>query len=164
MKKTAFLSVLLIVLLQSCMTVRNMDDFYAKYENEATLIPIPKFALQWASKESENNEFLKHLNSAKVFLLKGTSATKQERVLRDFESSLRGEHYESLLKLNHSQQRVQVSVLENNGMVQKMLLGISGLQNILIIESKMNVHKDELERALEKMSDQDVEQLRNLLE
>ncbi len=164
MKRIALFLTIGFLFLQSCSSVHTMSDFYSKYENEATIIPIPKFALQFAAKQTNSNEFIKYLNSAKVFVLKKSSPNKQSRVLKDLKSSIRGEHYQDLISLKNNQNSLQISILENDGKVQRMILGISGFQNVMVIESKMNVLRTDLEKALENISDDDVEAIKDLID
>ena len=69
MKKIIGLSFIAVLLtFQSCGTTSNMQEFYTKYDNQSTVIPLPSFALKLAGKAGGTDLF-NYLKSAKVFVV-----------------------------------------------------------------------------------------------
>lgn len=163
MKKIIGLSFLTIMLaLQSCGTTSNMQEFYAKYDNQATVVPLPSFALKLAGKVS-GTELFGYLKSAKVFVISDAGEAKQKRVMRDLQSSVRGESFENMVKLKSKSNNLNVSIKENGGRVNKMIFGVNGLRNVLVIDSKLDIPRAELDKALDKINAEDIQDLADIL-
>lgn len=163
MKNLLFISAFILFFLQSCSSVNSMQGFYNKYESEATVIPVPQFALKLAGKNSESLEFLQYLKSAKIFVMSSVSANKQQRVMKDLQSSIKGDRYTSFLKINKGSQQINVSVLEQGDQVKSLLLGINGLQNVMVIDSKLDITKAKLEEVFSKIDESEISELKKAL-
>lgn len=149
--------------LASCSSTKNMNEFYSKYDKEATVIPVPKLALSIAKKNVGNIKLLDYINSAKIFIINDASTAKQNRVIKDLQSATRGENFDQLTKLNYKKKNLAVSYSENNGKINQLILGINGLKNVLVIDSKVNLTVAELEEALNTIDLTDLEGLANIL-
>ncbi len=139
-----------------------MQGFYNKYEDQATVIPLPGFALNMAANNS-NMEFLKYLKSAKIFIVNDVNENKQQRVIKDLQSSIKGDRFENLAKLKSGNKNLNISILESGNQVKSMIIGLNGFRNVMVIDSKLNVSRTDLEKALEKLSDNDINQIGEIL-
>lgn len=163
MKKLIGLSfVAILLILQACGTTKNMQEFYAKYDKQATVIPLPSFALKLAGKSSGSDLF-NYIKSAKVFVISDAGEGKQKRVIRDLQSSFRGENLENLIKVKSKNNNLNIALKEQNGRVNKMIFGINGLQNVLVIDSKLDIARTDLDKALENINPDDIEGLAEIL-
>ena len=80
MKKIIGLSFIAVLLtLQSCGTTSNMQEFYTKYDNQSTVIPLPSFALKLAGKAGGTDLF-NYLKSAKVLAHYENKGIKYTRI------------------------------------------------------------------------------------
>ena len=163
MKKLIGLSFVTILLtLQSCGTTANMQQFYSKYDHPSTVIPLPAFALKLAGKTS-GTELFNYLKSAKVFIINDAGQGKQKRVMRDLQSSMKGENYENMVKLKAKNSNLNVAIKENNGRVNKLVFGVNGLNNVLVIDSKLDVSRADLDKALDNINAEDIQDLVDIL-
>lgn len=163
MKKIIGLSVIAtLFVLQACGTTKNMQEFYSKYDNQATVIPLPSFALKLAGKAGGTDLF-NYIKSAKVFIISDAGEGKQKRVIRDLQSSFRGENLENLVKIKSKNNNLNIALNEQNGRVNKMIFGINGLKNVLVIDSKLDITRAELDKALENINTDDIENLSEIL-
>lgn len=163
MKKIIGLSFIAILfVLQACGTTKNMQEFYSKYDNQATVIPLPSFALKLAGKAGGTDLF-NYIKSAKVFIISDAGEGKQKRVIRDLQSSFRGENLENLVKIKSKNNNLNIALNEENGRVNKMIFGINGLKNVLVIDSKLDITRAELDKALENINTDDIENLSEIL-
>lgn len=163
MKKIIGLSVIaMLFVLQACGTTKNMQEFYSKYDNQATVIPLPSFALKLAGKAGGTDLF-NYIKSAKVFIISDAGEGKQKRVIRDLQSSFRGENLENLVKIKSKNNNLNIALNEQNGRVNKMIFGINGLKNVLVIDSKLDITRAELDKALENINTDDIENLSEIL-
>lgn len=162
MKKIIALTCIGLFALQSCASVNSMEDFYTKYENQSTVIPLPGFALNLAAKNS-NLEFLKYLKSARIFIVNDANENKQLRIIKDLQSSMKGDRFESLAKVKSGKKNLNISVLESGNKVNSMVIGLNGFRNVMVIDSKLNVTKQELEKVLEKISENDLDEIAGIL-
>jgi hypothetical protein len=163
MKKIIGLSFIVVLLtLQSCGTTSNMQEFYSKYDNQSTVIPLPSFALKLAGKAG-GTELFNYLKSAKVFVVTDAGDGKQKRIMNDLQSSMRGENYENLVKLKAKNNRLNVSLQEDGDRVKKMIFGINGLRNVLVIDSKLDIPRADLDKVLDKVSADDIADLADIL-
>lgn len=163
MKKIIGLSfVVMLLVLQACGTTKNMQEFYTKYDKQATVIPLPSFALKLAGKAGGTDLF-NYIKSAKVFVISDAGEGKQKRVIKDLQSSFRGENFENLIKLKSKNNNLNIALKEQNGRVNKMIFGINGLSNVLVIDSKLDISRTELDKALENINTDDIENLAEIL-
>lgn len=163
MKKIIGLSlVMVLITFASCSSTKNMQEFYSKYDSQSTVIPLPSFALKLAGKAGGTDLF-NYLKSAKVFIINDAGEGKQKRVMRDLESSVRGEKYENLVKLKAKNNNLNVAIKENEGRINKMIFGINGLNNVLVLDSNLNISRAELDKALDKINTDDIQELANIL-
>ena len=151
------------LLLTSCSSIKNMNEFYSKYDKEATVIPVPKIAISLAKKNAGNIKILDYINSAKLFIINDASTAKQNRVIKDLQAATKGEHFDQLTKLNLKKNNLNVSYSENNGKIYQLILGVNGLKNVLVIDSKVNLTKAELESAINNIDLTDLEGLADIL-
>lgn len=161
-KYLGLVGVAALLTVQSCGTTSNMQQFYKKYDNQSTLIPLPSFALKMAGKAG-GTEFFNYLKSAKVFVVTDAGEGKQKRIMRDLQSSIRGENYEDMVKVKAKNNRLNVAIKENNGRVNKMIFGINGLSNVLVIDSRLDISREDFDKALDKISTDDLEDLGSIL-
>lgn len=163
MKKIISLSFIAVLLtLQSCGTTSNMQEFYTKYDNQSTVIPLPSFALKLAGKAGGADLF-NYLKSAKVFVVSDAGQGKQKRIMNDLQSSMRGEKYENLVKFKAKDSRLNISLQEDGDRVKKMIFGINGLRNVLVIDSKLDIPRTDLDKILDKVSAEDIADLADIL-
>lgn len=148
--------------LASCASVNSMSDFYDKYDKQATIIPLPKFAVNLA-KKSTDAKFLEYIKSAKVFVISDAGKGKQNRVMRDLQSSTKGDKYEQVVKMKLKDSKVNASFLENNGKVSNLILGVNGMRNVLVIDSKVDLTRAQLDEALENIDLSDLEGITDIL-
>jgi cellulose synthase/poly-beta-1,6-N-acetylglucosamine synthase-like glycosyltransferase len=151
------------LLLASCSSTKNMNEFYSKYDKEATVIPLPKIAINLVKKNAGNIKILDYINSAKIFIINDAGTAKQNRVIKDLQSATKGENFDQLTKLNYKKNNLNVSYSENNGKINQLILGINGLKNVLVIDSKVNLTQAELEAALDNIDLTDLEGLADIL-
>lgn len=162
MKKIIPLVAIIGLAITSCSPVKNMSDFYSKYDKQSTVIPLPKFALNLA-KKSTDAKILDYIKSAKVFVIADAGQAKQTRVMKDLTSATKGEKFEQMVKLNVKKNNLNASYLENNGKINQLILGVNGLRNVLVIDSKVDLTKEQLESALENIDLSDLEGLTDIL-
>ena len=162
MKKIIPLVAIIGLAITSCSPVKNMSDFYSKYDKQATVIPLPKFAVNLA-KKSTDAKILDYIKSAKVFVIADAGQAKQTRVMKDLTSATKGEKFEQMVKLNVKKNNLNASYLENNGKINQLILGVNGLRNVLVIDSKVDLTKEQLESALENIDLSDLEGLTDIL-
>lgn len=162
MKKIIPLVAIIGLAITSCSPVKNMSDFYSKYDKQSTVIPLPKFAVNLA-KKSTDAKILDYIKSAKVFVIADAGQAKQTRVMKDLTSATKGENFEQMVKLNVKKNNLNASYLENNGKINQLILGVNGLRNVLVIDSKVDLTKEELESALENIDLSDLEGLTDIL-
>lgn len=158
MKKLIPVLLIGIFTLASCSTTNSMKAFYDRYYNQATIIPLPKFAVNLAKKTTDA-KILEYIKSAKVFVISDAGQGKQTRVMRDLASATRGDNYEQVVKMKVKNNNVNAAYLENNGKVNQLILGVNGLRNILVIDSKVDLTKAQLEEALENVDLSDLEDI-----
>ncbi len=151
------------LLFTACSTTKNMNEFYNKYDKEATVIPLPKIAINLAKKNISNVKLLDYINSAKLFIITDAGTAKQNRVIKDLQSATKGENFDQLTKLKYDKNNLNVSYAENNGNINQLVLGVNGLRNVLVIDSKVNLTKQELENALNNIDISDLEGLADIL-
>ena len=84
--------------------------------------------------------------------------------MNDLQSSVRGEKYENLVKLKAKNSRLNVSLQEDGGRVKKMIFGINGLRNVLVIDSKLDIPRADLDKVLDKVSADDIADLADILQ
>lgn len=157
------LVVVLFSFFYSCSSVHSMNDFYNKYENKATIVPIPNFALKWANMATGGSSIYNYLKSAKVFVLKDASKNTQQKVFKDLSSSTKGDNFTKLVHLNKSKNNLDVYVLEGETNIERLVFGVNGFDNVLIIDSKLNIKKDLLENLLESINTEDIEFIKEIL-
>lgn len=162
MKKIIPLVAIIGLAITSCSPVKNMSEFYSKYDKQATVIPLPKFAVNLA-KKSTDAKILDYIKSAKVFVIADAGQAKQTRVMKDLTSATKGEKFEQMVKLNVKKNNLNASYLENNGKINQLILGVNGLRNVLVIDSKVDLTKEQLESALENIDLSDLEGLTDIL-
>ena len=158
MKYTFSILVILILSITSCSSTKSMNDFYAKYDKQATVIPLPKFAVNLAKKNS-NAKILEYIKSAKVFIISDAGQSKQNRVMKDLSSATKGDNYEQMVKMNVRNSKINAAYLQENGNVNQLILGVNGLRNILVIDSKVQLSEAELEEALSNIDISDLEDI-----
>jgi len=163
MKKILPLILISSLAFTACSAPKNMNEFYNRYDKQATVIPVPKLALSFAKKSMGNIKLLEYINSAKIFIINDAGQGKQNRVIKDLQSATKGENFDQLVKLNVKKNNLNVSYSENNGKINQLILGINGLNNVLVIDSKVNLTKDELENALNNIDLSDLEGLADIL-
>lgn len=151
------------LLLASCSSTKNMNEFYNKYDKEATVIPLPKIAINLAKKNAGNIKILDYINSAKLFIVRDAGTAKQNRIIKDLQSATKGENFDQLTKLKYDKNNLDVSYSENNGKINQLVLGINGLRNVLVIDSKVNLTKQELDDAMNNIDLSDLEGLADIL-
>ena len=83
--------------------------------------------------------------------------------MRDLQSSVRGESFENMVKLKSKSNNLNVSIKENGGRVNKMIFGVNGLRNVLVIDSKLDIPRAELDKALDKINAEDIQDLADIL-
>ena len=159
MKKIIPLLIIGIFTLASCSTTNSMKSFYDRYDNQATIIPLPKFALNLAKKTTDA-KILEYIKSAKVFVITDAGQGKQNRVMRDLASATRGDKYEQVVKMKVKNNNVNAAYLENNGKVNQLILGVNGLRNVIVLDSKVDLTKAQLKEALENV---DLSELEDIL-
>ncbi|WP_322971288.1 DUF4252 domain-containing protein [Faecalibacter sp. LW9] len=162
MKKIIPLLIIFGWALSACSPTKNLDEFYSKYDKRATVIPLPSFAVNLAKKKTDA-KILEYVKSAKVFVISNAGKGKQNRVIKDLLSATKGENFEQMVKLKVKRNNLSASYLENEGKINKLILGVNGLSNVLVIDSKVDLTKDELERALEDIDLSDLEELTDIL-
>lgn len=162
MKKYLPLFIIIFGAIVSCSPTKNLDEFYSKYDKRATVIPLPSFAINLAKKKTDV-KLLEYIKSAKVFVISNAGKGKQNRVIKDLVSATKGENYEQMVKLKVKRNNLNASYLENDGQINQLILGINGLRNVLVIDSKVNLTKEQLESALEDIDLSDLEELTDIL-
>lgn len=152
-----------ITFLVGCRSVKSMDDFYSKYNEKATVIPVPNFAVRWANKATGGSPLFQHLKSSKVFILSNVGDLKQRVIMKDLNKSANGDHFNKLVQWNKNNNNIKVYYLEKNGNVDRLLLGVNGFENVLILDAKLNITQDILETLLNKINTNDIEFLKEIL-
>lgn len=142
----------------SCASTNSMNDFYAKYDGKATVIPLPKIAINLAKKNSDA-KILEYINSAKVFIISDASQSKQNRVMKDLASATKGDKYEQMVKMKVKNNNINASYFQENGKINELILGVNGLKNVLVIDSKVNLTEAQLEEALSNIDISDLEDI-----
>jgi len=148
--------------LASCASVTSMNDFYDKYDKQATVIPLPKFAVNLAKKTTDA-KILEYIKSAKVFVISDAGKGKQNRVMRDLQTSTKGDNFEQMVKVKLKNSNVNASFLEKDGKVSNLILGLNGLQNVLVIDSKVDLTRAQLDEAMENIDLSDLEGITDIL-
>ncbi|RLZ10443.1 DUF4252 domain-containing protein [Faecalibacter macacae] len=150
---------LVLFTISSCSTPKNMSEFYDKYDKQSTVIPLPKFAINLAKKNTDL-KILEYINSAKVFIITDAGKAKQNRVIKNLIAATKGENYEQMIKLKVKKNNVNAAYLEDKGQINQLILGVNGLRNVLVIDSKVNLTKEQLEEALDNV---DLSELEDIL-
>lgn len=163
LKKIVFVSILAIGTLTGCSSVQSMDDFYKKYNDKATIVPVPNFALKWASKATGGSKIFEHLKSSKVFVMTNVGDIKQKKVMRDLQSSTKGDRFDKIVHWNNKNKNVQVYYLENRGYVERLVFGINGMESVLVVDARLSITQDLLENLLENINLEDIQFIRDLL-
>ena len=140
----------------SCASTNSMNDFYSKYDGKATIVPLPKFAINLAKKTTDA-KILDYINSAKVFVMTDAGKSKQNRVMKDLASATKGDKYEQMVKMKVKNNNINASYLQQNGQINELILGVNGLNNVLVIDSKVNLTEAQLEEALSNIDISDLE-------
>ncbi|GEM_PF-327454 len=161
--KKLFIVALIPIFFYSCSTVNSMDAFYNKYEKQSTVIAVPKIALTTLSKLSGNADFVTYLKSAKFMILTNSSNSKTNRVIKDLKSSVRGDHYSLPVKLTKGNKNLNVAMLEDKDRVKSVVLGVSGFNNVLVVQSKVDVSKETLNEAINKIDEDFIDDIIDLL-
>lgn len=162
MKKIFPFLIILGFAITACSPTKNLDEFYAKYDKRATVIPLPAFAVNLAKKKTDA-KILEYVKSAKVFVISNAGKGKQNRVMKDLASATKGENYDQMVKLKVKRNNLNASYFENDGKINKLILGVNGLKNVLVIDSKVDLTKEQLEHALEDIDLSDLEELTDIL-
>ena len=142
----------------SCSPTKSMSDFYSKYDKQATVIPLPKFAVNLAKKKTDA-KILEYVKSAKVFVITDASKGKQNRVMKDLASATKGDKYEQMVKMKLKNNNINASYFLENGTINELILGVNGLSNVLVIDSKVNLTEKQLEEALNDINISDLEDI-----
>lgn len=158
MKKIAPILGIVLSTITSCSTTNSMSDFYSKYDGKATVIPLPKIAINLAKKSSDA-KILEYINSAKVFIISDAGQSKQNRVMKDLASATKGDKYEQMVKMKIKNNNINASYFEQNGKINELILGVNGLKNVLVIDSKVNLTVQQLEEALSNIDISDLEDI-----
>ncbi|MDK7676163.1 MULTISPECIES: DUF4252 domain-containing protein [Weeksella] len=162
MRKNLILFFGIFVLMSSC-TVTSMPAFYDKYSKQGTLVSVPAIAVKALGKLSNNQEFTNYLKSSKIFVMTEVSDRKMNRVMRDLKSSVQGERYQQPIHLKKGSKTIEVALQENQNRVKGMILGISGFNTVLVIQSKVDIPKETIHNALNEINDDFIDDLMDLL-
>lgn len=162
MKKNLILFFGVLVLMTSC-TVTSMPAFYDKYNKQGTLVSVPAIAVKALGKLSNNQEFTDYLKSSKIFVMTDVSDGKMNRVMRDLKSSVQGDQYQRPIHLKKGSKTVEVALQENQDRVKGLVMGVSGFKTVLVIQSKVDVPKETINNALNKINDDFIDDLMELL-
>ncbi|MBQ0147444.1 MAG: DUF4252 domain-containing protein [Flavobacteriaceae bacterium] len=162
MKKIIPILGLALFTLASCASVNSMSEFYDKYDKQATVIPLPKFAVNLAKRTTDAKIF-EYIKSAKVFVITDAGKGKQNSVMKNLASATKGDKYEQAVKVKIKNSNVNASFLESNGKVNNLILGVNGLKNVLVIDSKVDLTRAQLDEALENIDLSDLEGITDIL-
>lgn len=149
---------LFFIAFTSCSPTKSMSDFYSKYDKQSTVIPLPKFAVNLAKKQTDAKIF-EYIQSAKVFIITDAGKGKQNRVMRNLSSATKGDNYEQMVKMKHKNNNINASYLKDNEKINQLILGVNGLRNVLVIDSKVNLTEEQLEEALNDINISDLEDI-----
>lgn len=163
MKKLITLSILTSLLLTACSSINSMDGFYDKYNKQGTVVAIPNIALKALGKLGGNAEFTEYLKSSKVFVMTNVTDGKMNRVMNDLKAGARGDKYSLPVKMKKGSKNLNVAMLEDKDRVKSLVLGISGFKSVLVLQSKVDVSKETLEKALDNVSEDFIDDVADIL-